>query len=394
MARVQQLGWGINSTTNGHEFSTYTGSPTITTSNPRTGTQAGLVSSFVSGTRQYFSWSYGTANIGVIFPAVYVRFNTLPSAANRFISLVENGTNTGLIFLTVDNSGNVQLNDLVGTIGSPTTVVTGQYYQFELKQDNTGGAAASVVEARVNGTIFATSSARTIALGSSTIQMGANLNAETQTIGSWQFADMAIDSSAYPGPTKNETLFPTAAGDSAQWTIAGSSPAATNWQSVKDNPPDDAVTLVSSTTNAQQDFYKFGTTGTQAIDTINFVAVNSRHANNASTTNMGYEMILEKTSGGTALPSAQVAPNSTAWRNNGNATAVLNPMIITATDPDGAAWTGGISGTVGTLQAGPKVTLDASTSTLIITLVFIVVSYTPGVAVQASGSNLLTMGVG
>lgn len=375
MTRLQQLGWGINSTTNGHEFSTYVGSPTITTSNPRSGTQAGLVSSFVSGTRQYFEWSYGTANIGAIYTSVYVRFNTLPSAANRFIELNEFSTNVGLVFLAVDGSGNVTLNDVTGTIGSSTTVVTGQYYQFELEQDNTGGAGASTVEARVNGSVFATASNRTITTGSSSIRMGANLNAELQTQGSWQFADMAIDSSAYPGSYKTSTTFAAGPGDSAQWTIGGSSPAATNWQSVKDNPPDDAVTLVSSTTNAQQDFYKFGSTGVGPSDTIQYVAVNSRHANNASTNQMGYEMILIKASGGTQLPSSQVAPNSTTYRNNNNAAGVLNPMIITATDPDGGAWT---QTTVNNLQAGPKVTLDASANSILVSLVFIVTSWTPG----------------
>lgn len=394
MARLNQLGWGINSTTNGHEFDNYVGSPTITTSNPRTGSRAGLVSSFVSATRQYFEYIYSASNIGVIYTSVYVRFNTLPSAANRFVALTESGTSTALIFLTVDNSGNVQLNDLVGTIGSPTAVVTGQYYQFEIKQDNTGGAAASTVEARVNGVVFATSSTRTIATGSATLRMGANLNAEAQTTGSWQFADMVVDTSAYPGSYKIVTIFPNAAGDSAQWTTGGSSPAATNWQSVSDNPPDDAITFVSSTTLNQQDFYKFGSPGVASVDTINYVSVNSRHANNSATANMDYEIILIKASSGTPLASSQVALSSATWRNNvtNAATTPRTPMIVTATDPDGGAWT---STTVATLQAGPKITLDASTNTIQVTLVFITIDYTPGVPPATSlSSNLMSMGVG
>lgn len=399
MAELQRLGWGINSTTNGHEFDAYVGSPTLTTSNPRTGTYAGLITGLVSGTKKYFQYIYASSNIGVVFPAFYVCFTTLPSAENRFAELAESGGVVGQAYLTVDNSGTIRLYDATGQITGTTTVTTGtQYYEFEVNLNNTGGIGASTVEARVNNTVFATASNRTLSVGSASLVMGANLNGEAQTTGSWQFADMAVSTSSYPGSYKNETLFPIAAGDSAQWTVGGSSPAATNWQSVNQNPPDDAVTLVSSTTLNQTDLYKFGTTGTVAGDTINYVAVNSRHANNIATANMSYELQLEKVSSGTLLASTAIQLSSGTWRNNATnaATTPRTPMIITATDPDGGAWTGGATGTVGTLQAGPKITNDNSTSTIQVTLMFIVVSYTPAVnanvtqvagAVTASGGT-------
>jgi hypothetical protein len=60
------------------------------------------------------------------------------------------------------------------------------------------------------------------------------------------------------GERRVYTLFPTGAGGHTQWTIAGSSPAATNWQSVNNATPDADVTSVISSTTGQIDTYAFG----------------------------------------------------------------------------------------------------------------------------------------
>jgi len=60
-------------------------------------------------------------------------------------------------------------------------------------------------------------------------------------------------------------LFPSAPGASTQWTIGGSSPAITNWQSVNQAISDDDVTYVSTDVSGLVDLYKVPTLSTNIV---------------------------------------------------------------------------------------------------------------------------------
>ena len=82
------------------------------------------------------------------------------------------------------------------------------------------------------------------------------------------------------GPISVLAMLPTGNGTTDQWTIGGSSPAATNWQSVNENPPNDGVTFVHDGNVGDIDRYTFPTIASAypalSIGTIFAVVVNMR----------------------------------------------------------------------------------------------------------------------
>jgi PGF-pre-PGF domain-containing protein len=76
-------------------------------------------------------------------------------------------------------------------------------------------------------------------------------------------------------PPDTVTLRPNGVGQYWEWTIAGTSPAPTNWESVDDVTPDDDVTYVQSFTANQRDLHALTDSGLSGV-TINSVTVYMR----------------------------------------------------------------------------------------------------------------------
>lgn len=397
MARVQQIGFDINSLTVAMELNGFAGTPSITTTNARLGVGScmrvtGMTSATQLGAGIALYTAATTAINGIGF---WFRMDTAPSADNTIFAFTNSVTSVGTVRMNMALTSGGQLKLRTGgttQLGSNSATLNAGWNLIEIVLNIAAGGSSEVLGAKLNGNVFATSSTLT---GLSSIQsawLGANLQLEAQTAGDWSFDDLAIDSAAtYPSPGKIYTLFPAAAGFSAQWTIGGSSPAATNWQSVNSNPPDDAVTFVSSTTGGQIDLYKLTNPGLGSTDTVNYVAVNLRTTNNSATTNVGVSPVLMKTSGGTQATGTQLAPNSTTWRTNATAT-VLNPTYppqLRSTDPDGSPWT--VAQINSTLQAGINLTLDSSVNTVEVTGLWVTVDVTPGAPAAGTATGFFLM---
>jgi len=149
----------------------------------------------------------------------------------------------------------------------------------------------------------------------------------TQQADSYHFWDTtAGDVTTFFGEHIIDTRLANAAGTNTTWTIGGSSPAATNWQSVNEAHEDADVTFVSTLTVNNIDSYKFvnvatvtGTIATIAIDTICRVDDGLAHVIDH------YSL-----SGGVVGLSAGVSP----------ATTYQNRQTFQGTDPNtAAAWT-------------------------------------------------------
>lgn len=397
MARVQQIGFEVNSLTAAMELNGFAGSPSLTTTNARLGIGrcmrvTGMTSAtqLGAGVSLYVAATTATNGIGFWF-----RMDTAPSADNTIFAFTNSVTSVGTVRMNVALTSGGQLKLRTGgttQLGSNSATLNAGWNLIQVILNIAPGGSSEVLQASLNGTQFASS---TTSSGFSSIQsawLGANLQLEAQTAGDWSFDDLAIDSAAtYPTPGKIYTLFPSAAGDSTQWTIGGSSPAATNWQSVNSNPPDDAITFVSSTTGGQIDLYKLTDPGLGSTDTVNYVAVNLRGNNNTATSNLGVSPVLMKVTGGTQVTGSQMAPNATTWRTNAINT-VLNPTYpfqLRATDPDGSPWTVGQINN--TLQAGIDLTLDSSTNTLQVTGLWVTVDVTPGASVTNTSTGFFML---
>lgn len=395
MARVQQIGFEINSTFAAVELNGFAGTPSLTTLNARLGVGRCMrVTSFTSATQLGAGIAlYAAASAAVNGVGFWFRADTLPSADNTIFAFTNSVTSVGTVRmnLAITSGGQLKLRTGATTqLGSNSATLNAGWNLIEIVLNIGVGGSSEVLGAKLNGTVFATSS--TLA-GLSSIQsawIGANLQLEAQTVGDWSFDDLAIDSAAtYPNPGKIYTLFPAGAGDSTQWTKVGT--AATNWQSVGENPPDDGTTFVESTTGAQVDLYKLTNPGLGSTDTVNFVAVNLRLNNNTATTLVGVEALLMKNTGGTQATGTQITPNSTVWRTN-VANAAPNPTyptLLRSTDPDGSAWTVGEINS--TLQAGINLSLDSSTNFVQVSGLWATIDVTPGVALTNTGAGFFML---
>lgn len=380
MALLSIATGGLNSTTDGVEFSTNQTPVSISTTTVRPGSDPHSIrinagNGFV---RQVVFTANQTTNSGFIGAAVYIA-----SAVNAASQLLRwSGTANGLISnITLNTNNTLVLLKADGTqVGSASAALsTNTWYYVELKTTPSGAVGTTVIEARLNGSVFATGANSTTA-GWARALIGTITG--TQTTSDIFFTDIKVTDSTgasfngYPGIGNVLLVRPTGAGESTQWTISGSSPAATNWQSVSEVPPDDAVTLVNEATLNNVDLYTVGTTGLSASATINAVAVGGRFNNNTADATTAFKFEIEKASGGTKSQSASIVPNSVTWSTNQTQTvATITYPLVAYADPDGNAWRatqtletmriGMIAGTVGTNKAQ-------------VTNIWAYIDYTPG----------------
>jgi len=380
MGRLHTIGWEINSTTDGMEFTTYSGSPTIDTTIKRSGLSSGRISSMSSATAKYFSLTYSAGTVNN-FVRVYVYFATLPSAENRFLVLNDaNNLTTPLVYCTIDNTGVIKLYDEDGQITGTTTLSAGTWYRLEVGANLTGAGSTDVITGKIDGTNFATSSTRNISANPTTLVLGGNLNSEAQTTGDWYFDDLGINddsdttSNTYPGAGNVIVAFGTGAGASNQWTTGAARTAGTtnNYQNVDDNPPNDATDYIGSTTVNNQDLYTISPTAIVTGDTITLTMINCRWRNDVATSS-GLDVQINYVTSGTDTSTSNYTLNSTSWKTNAeNASSLITPRFLNYTDFAGAAYT---KATIDGSKIGVKLTTGTSANYIEISAIWLVVEY-------------------
>lgn len=314
---------------------------------------------------------------GVWYARAYFNFATLPSAANTFFAICDNGA-VRRVWLTISSTGAVQLNDEDGTIGSPSSPLsTGTWYRIEVKFDNTAAAGSHVVELRIDGVSIASATNRNISTGITNFQYGGNIGTEAQTTGTWYIDDLAINDNtgtsqtSWPGSGKIIHLRPNAAGDAAGFVRQGTDSGA-NYSQVNEVTPNDLTQYVNSTTLNAEDLYNVDNSGLSASDTVTLVQVGVRYRGNSSTAVPTFVLEAMKTSGGTVAQGSAITPNATTWSTNANQVP-RNYTLTLYNDPDGAAWT---NATLDSMQIGMKLTVD-NTNRDDISTVWALVEYVP-----------------
>lgn len=398
MAWINATGFELNSSTANVEINVIGTAgqsivSAVTNGAPRTGTYAAKIASMTSATPAGYLHKYnGTAqNAGYL--SVYLYVHTRPSADNMIAYLSANSTlgSTPRASLKLASDGTLKLFDNAGSqVGSASSALTvDTWYHVELKSDATAASGSRVIEARLAESVFATTSAGT----QSTIfawAVGGNLASEAQTQGEWYFDDLVLKDDGYPGAGKLGIMRPDSAGDANTFATqtGGSAGAGNNFGRVNETTPDDATSFNGSSTLNEEDLFNMGASGTASGDTINVVFGGGRFRNSTADTTAAFKFEIMKTTGGTKSQSAAIVPNTTSW--NTNATNVpRNYQIISTTDPDGAAWTGGTSGTLDSMQFGYKLTTAPGTAgrRIDVTAVWVYFYYTP----SAGGSSIKTI---
>ena len=385
MSRVLTSGFELNSTTTGMEFTSTSGTPTISSATVRSGTYSGRISSLGSGTAKYFTFQYsGSVSSGPRFTRFFVRFTTLPSAENRFFLLNDAAnTTTPLIYLTVDNSGTLKLYDEDGQITGTTTFSTGVWYRVEVKYDATAAAGSHIVEGKVNGTVFATASNRSLSSGMHTFLLGGNLAAEAQTTGDWFFDDVAHNSSSgsaqtgYPGDGSVVFLRPNAAGDNAEWDLG----TGTSYTEVDEVTPDDVTTYIATDDTTNDIFDANIENAPSAIgtnDAITLVSVGMRGTVSATTTTEPQVVLRVKASAaGTVEESSAITlANALTYATNNTGTSPSNYLLTLYDKPSTAVTTPWTKSDLDSAQIGIRLsTADAEADDVRISALWMLVEY-------------------
>jgi hypothetical protein len=267
---------------------------------------------------------------------VYFRITTAPSAANTIIQCNDTSAfTTQIASIELNSDRTLQLRDEDGTIGSVSSAIplTDFEHYIELKIDQTGGAGASIVEARLDGTVFATSSTRSLSAGILTFNLGGNLNAEAQTQGSWHFDDLVINdstgsySNTYPGNGGLVCIRPT--GDSSvAWTRSGTDSGA-NWSQLDETPPNDVTDYVTSNTLDQIDLYTLADTpaAVASDDTIIGVFPGIRFAVDDAT-GSDPDFTIGLSSGGNVDECGTQNAGAIGYRTNDGGGALVNHLVL------------------------------------------------------------------
>lgn len=401
MARLDQTGFEFNSTNadvNGGD--TFSGS-TIGTTHVRSGTYGLRVSSLVSTTPQGYEKKNMASGAADSYLRAYVYIVTLPSATNQIININASSTLGASVraSIALTSAGTLVLQNAVPTqIGSASAAINdSNWHMVELRSNTIPASGSRIIEARLDGSVFATSSVQSQGTAQG-YSVGGNLGAEAQTTGEWWFDDLALNDSSgtsqtsYPGSGKILQLYPNGAGDANGFLVqvGGTIGSTNNYTRVNENPPDDATSYNASAVLNAEDLFIVQDSGIGASDTVNVVMVGVRTADiTASDATSGIKLEIEKTSGGTKLQSANLIPNSTTWHTNGTSSP-RNYLIITYQDPDGSNWT---QTTLDSMQIG-YILDTVAVRAVGITNVWASIDYTPATTTITGASTRMMTGMG
>jgi len=375
MARLWTCGFELNSTTVDVEFSwcMALGTQSIVTSPVRSGTYSLRVNPTSSngGVTYVFAPESG---IAVTYHRFYLRIATAPSA-NTSVYIVETYSGDSPVQIKLQTDRKLDCRDFYGAAGSlgiSDALSLNSWYRVELKVNQTD-KANTVIEAKLDGTTFASGTIDQTGLGNSysgDCEVGYSNNVTTDIY----YDDWAINDStgsfqnSWPGEGKIIHLQTNAAGDNAQWTPDTGS----NYARVSEVTPDDATSLVKANTLNKEDLYNCGASGLDLSDTINVIHVGGRFNNDTADATTAFKFEIEKAASGTISQSAAIVPNSTTWKTNAIATPYNYPLTLYL-DPDNGRWT---QATLDTMQIGAKVT-TGGTNNIQVSTIWTLVDYTP-----------------
>lgn len=366
------------------EIGAVSGSPTVQTVVKRSGNNAMKTSSMTSGAAQGMRYAQ-TSGTGPFFYQLCLCLETAPGVNNRIAIWNDNDAfSTPLFWLTLNTDRTLQLSDEDGDIGSPSSALTADgatWYYIEVKYDISGGAGAGVLEAKLNGVSFASSTTRSISANVAFWGWGGNLALEATTTGVWYWDDMIFNNATgsnmttYMDGAKIIHLRPDGDGDTNGWT--GS------YADIDEETPDDATTFISEGPAADTIDVALAATPAEmgASDTVHGVFIGHRASlSSAASGDPRYVLRLKAAPSGTTDESGAQVPNVATWFTNAN----TSRSYITGTSgtlalgnnsnyeqPGGSsAWT---KAALDTAQIGARITVTDTDNAQISTMWLLVI---------------------
>jgi hypothetical protein len=361
MALLDVVGFEKGSFTAGVEIDSNTGTPTIDTTNPYTGSARAMrVNGAASNqfiTRQFIN------NAGTRFWQFRLRIHDASGASASAMALIRDSVNGNGPSIRLNAARTLELWDEQGALqqGSDSAALSiDTYYLIGLSYNKTTGAIALYIDDLVTPVASGTT---TSGMTMDTYRLG-TIDAFTCDI---SFDDCIVTDSSgaamtgFAGNVLVHYAAPSAAGDVNTFATqtGGTVGAANNFTRVNEITPDDATTLNGSSTLNEEDLFNV-TDAPANMGTVSAYVVGGRFRNQTADATAAFKFEIEKAGSGTILQSAAIVPNSTTFRTNvAAATLPKTYPLITYTDPDGAAWT---QTTVNSSQFGYKLTTAPGTA--------------------------------
>lgn len=381
--RLISSGFELNSATAGMEVSAVTNTPAINSTTFRSGAYA--LQTENGGGQEYARFYFESANAnGDYYLRAYLNIATAFNNSTATVLSLLDTSNLRRAYLKLTTTSTLELWDEDGQIGSASSALSAStWYRIELRLNTVPAGGSHVVDARIDGVSFASSSTRNVGTGVARIGLGINasdsIESTSNTQGSLIWDDIALNKGV--GATQNT------------WPGAGSiihlrpnSDDATNtawtngFANVDEITPNDATDLVSETTTGDIDDYNLADSSVGVSDTVNLVSVGVRFRTN-SATQEDFKVRVKDSTTGIAIESNILSPASTTWTTNATADPKLFPLTAYTRPELSTAWT---DTQLDTAQVGLR---DIGGSgTVEVTAVWLLVDYSPPATIVVSGT--------
>lgn len=395
-SRLWQGGWETGGT-NEHNATVTFGSSasTVTNANMRTGDYCLTFSSPTATTRTGAAYSFASSNNdGPFWLRTYWKWDRLsltPTQTNTFWACGSANLAATVLMWKVDNSARLLFYTNNVFFASGPVVNSNEWTLLEMKFRRSAGAGEGIFY--VNSVEQASATGVTFPAGIQGLNFGINLATENNTGGRWYFDDAAINDSSGTfqtnlcGEGKIVHLRPNGNDGATTWEIGGTSPAASNVDSIDEINPDDAITYNMSSNNANsvEEFLLTDTTSEiGASDTINTVAVAPRYAGaNTTDSNKSLTLRIKSSAGGTTETGSAGAPPNAIWRTYNR--AGRNYTIMTY-DLPGASTTPWTKSDLDTAVAGYSLNPTGSnTGSNLVSTLWMSIDFTPVIAPSSDG---------
>jgi hypothetical protein len=260
------------------------------------------------------------------------------------------------------------------------------WYKIELRF-NAIDVNNAIIEGKIDGTTFATSSTESVNKGGYRLYFGTFDNSTFEDY----YDDISLNNSSgsfqnsYSGTGQIVHLRPSGTGDSGSWTRGGTDSGA-NWSQNSEVTPDNGTKYNSSNTLNNEDLYNIDNTPVSigSGDTINVIQVGVRFNGAGASSNASFKLEIEASASGTIEQSAEITPLTTSWQTNNSVSPFNYPFTLY--NLPGASTTLWTKADLDTAQIGYKLT-TTSTNAAQISTVWLLVDSTPVAAPPVSAIN-------